>query len=131
MTGDHEPPGPAERELLTLSGSGKSTTEIGVAAGMSEDDVSRAISRLLERFVAHQRREAGIEFGHVETLSDRQQQVLIQLAFGKTNREIALALGISFGRVKDLVSEILRKTGASGRTQAAVAFVAWLERRSA
>jgi DNA-binding NarL/FixJ family response regulator len=46
--------------------------------------------------------------------------VLEQLAEGLTNKEIALALGISYETVKEHVQHILRKIGVSDRTQAAV-----------
>ena len=53
-------------------------------------------------------------------LTKRENEVLKQLAFGLTNKEIALALGISYETVKEHVQHILRKIGVSDRTQAAV-----------
>ena len=50
----------------------------------------------------------------------RENEVLKQLAFGLSNKEIALALGISYETVKEHVQHILRKIGVSDRTQAAV-----------
>ena len=47
-------------------------------------------------------------------------EVLRQLALGLTNKEIALALHISYETVKEHVQHILRKVGVSDRTQAAV-----------
>ena len=46
--------------------------------------------------------------------------MLLQLAFGLTNKEIAQALQISYETVKEHVQHILRKVGVSDRTQAAV-----------
>ncbi len=53
-------------------------------------------------------------------LTKREMEVLKQLAFGLTNKEIAEALGISYETVKEHVQHILRKLGVSDRTQAAV-----------
>ena len=53
-------------------------------------------------------------------LTQRESEVLRQLAYGLTNKEIALALGISYETVKEHVQHILRKVGVSDRTQAAV-----------
>lgn len=53
-------------------------------------------------------------------LSRRQVQVLDQLLLGRTNREIADALGISLPTVKLHVHAILAITGARNRTEAAL-----------
>lgn len=53
-------------------------------------------------------------------LTKRENEVLKQLAFGLTNKEIAQALGISYETVKEHVQHILRKIGVTDRTQAAV-----------
>lgn len=53
-------------------------------------------------------------------LTQRESEVLHQLALGLTNKEIALALDISYETVKEHVQHILRKVGVSDRTQAAV-----------
>ena len=53
-------------------------------------------------------------------LTQRESEVLRQLANGLTNKEIALALEISYETVKEHVQHILRKVGVSDRTQAAV-----------
>jgi DNA-binding NarL/FixJ family response regulator len=53
-------------------------------------------------------------------LTQRESEVLRQLAYGLTNKEIALALHISYETVKEHVQHILRKIGVSDRTQAAV-----------
>jgi len=59
--------------------------------------------------------------GDVEVpLTQRESEVLRQMAFGLTNKEIAQALGISYETVKEHVQHILRKVGVSDRTQAAV-----------
>ena len=53
-------------------------------------------------------------------LTRRESEVLKQLALGLSNKEIALALTISYETVKEHVQHILRKVGVSDRTQAAV-----------
>ena len=58
-------------------------------------------------------------------LTQRESEVLRQLALGLTNKEIALALKISYETVKEHVQHVLRKVGVSDRTQAAV----WAVRR--
>jgi DNA-binding NarL/FixJ family response regulator len=53
-------------------------------------------------------------------LTQRENEVLRQLALGLTNKEIAQALEISYETVKEHVQHILRKIGVTDRTQAAV-----------
>ncbi|MEM9828654.1 MAG: response regulator transcription factor [Planctomycetota bacterium] len=53
-------------------------------------------------------------------LTQRESEVLRQMANGLTNKEIAKILGISYETVKEHVQHILRKIGVSDRTQAAV-----------
>lgn len=53
-------------------------------------------------------------------LTQRESEVLRQLALGLTNKEIAQALHISYETVKEHVQHILRKIGVTDRTQAAV-----------
>jgi DNA-binding NarL/FixJ family response regulator len=56
---------------------------------------------------------------HVEDLSSRELEVLRLIAGGKTNDEIARSLVISPSTVSHHVSNILAKTGASNRAEAA------------
>jgi DNA-binding NarL/FixJ family response regulator len=53
-------------------------------------------------------------------LTKRESEVLKQLAFGLTNKEIAQTLGISYETVKEHVQHVLKKLGVADRTQAAV-----------
>jgi DNA-binding NarL/FixJ family response regulator len=53
-------------------------------------------------------------------LTQRESEVLRQMAHGLTNKEIAKMLGISYETVKEHVQHILRKVGVTDRTQAAV-----------
>jgi DNA-binding NarL/FixJ family response regulator len=71
------------------------------------------------------RRVSGALAGHdllegSVSLTKRESEVLKQLAFGLTNKEIAQALGISYETVKEHVQHILKKLGVADRTQAAV-----------
>lgn len=54
------------------------------------------------------------------SLSPQQHRILRMIVAGALNKQIAGALEISEQTVKDHVSQILRKTGATTRTQAAV-----------
>lgn len=56
----------------------------------------------------------------VEELSEREKEVLGQLAHGRTNREIAQALHVSEETVKTHVGNILSKLQLSHRTQAVI-----------
>ncbi len=53
-------------------------------------------------------------------LTQREAEVLRQMANGLTNKDIAETLHISYETVKEHVQHILRKIGVSDRTQAAV-----------
>ena len=56
----------------------------------------------------------------VETLSERELQVLRLLAVGSSNKEIALALHLAEGTVKNHITNILGKLGVRDRMQAAL-----------
>ena len=56
----------------------------------------------------------------IAALTDREQEVLIQIALGRSNREIARALVVSEKTIKTHVSNILMKLGLADRTQAAL-----------
>jgi len=53
-------------------------------------------------------------------LSNREMDVLSHLTHGKSNKEIATNLGISYQTVKNHVTSILRKLNVNDRTQAVV-----------
>ena len=56
----------------------------------------------------------------IESLTKRELEVLIQVANGMFNKEIALALDISERTVKNHISNIFKKIDVADRTQAAV-----------
>jgi DNA-binding NarL/FixJ family response regulator len=55
-----------------------------------------------------------------EPLTERETEVLRELASGKSNKEIAAALVIAEKTVRTHVSNILAKLGVASRTQAAL-----------
>ena len=52
------------------------------------------------------------------SLTPRQQEVLVLIADGKSNKQIASLLGLSDGTIKTHISSILRTLNANNRTQA-------------
>ena len=65
-------------------------------------------------------RAANLDSSIEVALTNRESEVLHQMAYGLTNKEIADALGISYETVKEHVQHILKKLAVSDRTQAAV-----------
>jgi DNA-binding NarL/FixJ family response regulator len=57
---------------------------------------------------------------NIEHLTDREREILTMVAAGASNREIAEALFITEGTVKNHLSNILSKLGVRDRTQAAL-----------
>jgi DNA-binding NarL/FixJ family response regulator len=74
---------------------------------------------------------AGLQGEGAAALTPRQSEVLALLADGRTNQEIALALGIGVRTVKYHVEGLLRRLGARNRTEAVGAALAngWIPRR--
>lgn len=61
-----------------------------------------------------------IEREKIDVLTKREMEVLIQVANGMFNKEIAISLNISERTVKNHISNIFKKIDVSDRTQAAV-----------
>jgi DNA-binding NarL/FixJ family response regulator len=86
----------------------------GAASG--ESVFTREELRRITGALATPRLNADVEV----PLTQRESEVLKQLALGLTNKEIAQVLHISYETVKEHVQHILRKIGVTDRTQAAV-----------
>lgn len=100
-----------------LKGLGKDKLVEGIRSAAAGQNVwTRDELRRVTGALATPRLTADVEV----PLTQRESEVLRQLAFGLTNKEIALALHISYETVKEHVQHILRKIGVSDRTQAAV-----------
>jgi DNA-binding NarL/FixJ family response regulator len=67
----------------------------------------------IQRAESHHTDVAELEF-----LSERQKAVIIELARGRSNKEIALSLGIGVETVKTHVSEIIRRLNVRNRAEA-------------
>jgi DNA-binding NarL/FixJ family response regulator len=88
-----------------------------VAAGSSLFDASRVA-------VAAARAAKAETAGQLlDTLTPREMSILEMIAGGKTDREIAHALGLSDKTVRNNVSTMFMKMGVRHRTQAAVLFL--------
>jgi len=78
----------------------------------------------MSRWVTSQASVAAQETAHqiseppYQLLSEREMEVLKCISSGLSNKEIALALGISHQTVKNHVTAILHKLGVEDRTQA-------------
>jgi two-component system, NarL family, response regulator DevR len=90
-----------------------------VASGRSVLDpaVTRAVFSLVK--------QGGSPSGDdkLQILSEQERKVLALVADGKTNKEIASAMGLSDKTVKNYFSNTLKKLGFSRRSQAAAFFV--------
>jgi DNA-binding NarL/FixJ family response regulator len=80
-------------------------------------DLPAVLRQLVERSVFYRESAGELDGGH-GGLSEKQLEVLNQLALGRTNREIAQELWISAQTVKFHVRNLYRKLGVSTRTEA-------------
>lgn len=83
------------------------------AAAQGQVQLSRAVAMRLAA-----KREESFP---VEALTDREFEVLREIARGRSNKEIALSLSIAEKTVKAHVGNILHKLGVASRTQAVLA----------
>ncbi|MBF4460983.1 MULTISPECIES: response regulator [unclassified Rathayibacter] len=84
---------------------------------MLAPDVTR---RVIERFAAEPERPSASEHPGVAELTDREREVLVYLARGWSNAEIAAELFVGEATVKTHVSKILMKLRVRDRIQAVV-----------
>jgi len=100
-----------------------------LAKDASRDEVLAALAQvsaggivfppaLMRRAVTEDR--AGPVFAAIKRLTPREREVLAALAEGGSNKEIAIALGITPGTVKTHVERLIGKLGVRDRTQAAI-----------
>jgi len=101
--------------VLKSAGREKLLQAIRTAAG-GENTWTREELRRVSGALATPRLAGDVEV----SLTRRESEVLKQLALGLTNKEIALAMKISYETVKEHVQNLLRKIGVTDRTQAAV-----------
>jgi NarL family two-component system response regulator LiaR len=78
-----------------------------------------AAARLVHALSGRERPSQGVDSG-LEQLTSRERDVLALIAHGRSNKRIALELGISEKTVKTHVGHVLAKLGVTDRTQAAL-----------
>lgn len=89
------------------------------AVAIGEGWLDAAVTRAVISNIATQPVDAGLH--QIAGLTDRERDVWLLLAQGRSNAEIALTLSIGLGTVKTHVSHLLTKLGLRDRTQAAAA----------
>jgi len=98
--------------------SGERLVEAVVAAARGEAVLQPSVvAKLVARVVSL---PEPVESAPVNPLSERELEVLRHLAEGRSNREIARALFLTEGTVKNHVTSVLSKLGVRDRTQAAL-----------
>ncbi|MCX4472752.1 response regulator transcription factor [Micromonospora sp. NBC_01655] len=80
----------------------------------------RILKRLLDRFADALPDPAATPPKALNTLTDREREVLVQVARGLSNAEIARALSVSETTIKTHVGHVLTKLGLRDRVQAVV-----------
>ena len=97
--------------------------EAGVVGYVLKDSPSRNLADAIRRVHAGNRvvdRElAGDAWGEPDPLSDRERQVLRLAGEGASSADIAAALRLSEGTVRNYLSEAISKTGGRNRVDAA------------
>ena len=89
------------------------------AATRGDSLISPSITRrLLSSFARSGRVESPTQ--PIDPLTEREEQVLLTIARGRTNAEIALELNISLSTVKTHVASLMAKLGARNRVEVAM-----------
>lgn len=89
------------------------------AKGQSRMPASIA-QKVLDEFRRLRPSRAGSPLENADVLNERERQVLALIAAGKSNLEIATALSLAEGTVKNYVSRVLEKLHAKNRTELAI-----------
>lgn len=105
----------ADGYLLKDSGSAELKKAINIVMSGESYIQPSLIPALNSRLVARD-----VDKEKIESLTKRELEVLIQVANGMFNKEIATTLNISERTVKNHISNIFKKIDVSDRTQAAV-----------
>ena len=95
----------------------KSIEQVSTGRSVLDPAVTRAVFALVKQG------GTSMSDDKINILSDQERKVLALVADGKTNKEIASAMGLSDKTVKNYFSNTLKKLGFSRRSQAAAFFV--------
>ncbi len=95
-------------------------TAIHTVAGGDAVVAPRILRRLLDRFADMLPDPAAAPPKALSTLTDREREVLVQVARGLSNAEIARTLSVSETTIKTHVGHVLTKLGLRDRVQAVV-----------
>ena len=105
--------------LLGVGDREEAATQAGQALEDAEDMGAGPLTGALRDLARRGRLDLpGLRRGAVTVLTDREEEVLLLVAQGLTNRQIGERLFISGKTVSVHVSNVLAKLGASGRTEA-------------
>jgi DNA-binding NarL/FixJ family response regulator len=80
----------------------------------------RILKRLLDRFADSLPDPSAVPGRALDVLTEREREVLVQVARGQSNAEIARALSVSETTIKTHVGHVLTKLGLRDRVQAVV-----------
>ena len=111
--------------FLLKNGTPEALTEAVRVLAAGDALLAPAITRrVIEAFANPALQQAGAAT-RIEELTPREHEVLVLMASGATNAEIAVALRLGETTVKTHVSRVLMKIGARDRTQAVVLAYEW------
>ncbi len=111
--------------LTTFARSGylRRALEAGASGYLLKDSPAEQLANAIRRVHAGGRAidpELAVEaWGEPDPLTDRERQVLRMAAEGKSSGDIAAALNLSEGTVRNYLSEAISKVGAQNRIEAA------------
>jgi DNA-binding NarL/FixJ family response regulator len=110
------------RRILELVQEGLTSDQIAGALRLDEPSVRATLLRLLDWI------STATSPDRLASLTERELEVLLEVAGGVTNAAIALRLGVTEQTIKKHVSTILLKLGVESRTAAARV---WIEAEAA